>query len=188
MRPAIRQLSSRIVYKNRWITVREDEIERLDGSRGIYGVVDKPDFALVIPEESGGFHLVEQYRYPVQARMWEFPQGTLPDGHDGSPEYRAQLELAEETGLSARTLTHLGHLHCAHGITGQAFDVFHATELTQGESKREIEEQDMRQAWFSRADFEAMITNGIITDDSTIAAYTLLQLAERSTRARTTLP
>ena len=43
----IRQVSSRVVYRNRWMTVREDEIERDNGSRGIYGVVEKFDGAIV---------------------------------------------------------------------------------------------------------------------------------------------
>lgn len=36
-------------YVNPWMTVREDEIRRPDESVGIYGVVDKPDFALSYP-------------------------------------------------------------------------------------------------------------------------------------------
>ncbi len=50
--PAIQRISSHEVYRNRWMSLREDEIERPDGSRGIYSVVDKPDFALVIPAET----------------------------------------------------------------------------------------------------------------------------------------
>ena len=92
------QLSTREVYRNPWLSLREDRIERPDGSGGIYSVVDKPDFALVIPAERDGFHLVEQYRYPVGGRFWEFPQvtGAAPD-----PESLARAELAEETGLRA---------------------------------------------------------------------------------------
>jgi hypothetical protein len=41
----------------------------------------------------------------------------------------------------------------------------------------------MRQAWLPRARFEEMISEGVITDDSTVAAYTLLLLSERD-RAR----
>ncbi len=37
----------------------------------------------------------------------------------------------------------------------------------------------MRQAWLPRARFEEMIGEGIITDDSTVAAYALLLLSER---------
>ena len=56
---------SREVYANPWMTVREDEVRRADGSDGIYGVVDKPDYALVIPLDGDRLHLVEQFRYPV---------------------------------------------------------------------------------------------------------------------------
>lgn len=176
--PAIRQLSSQVVYRNQWMSVREDEIVRADGSRGVYGVVDKDDFALVIPAERDGFWLVEQYRYPVGLRRWEFPQGTFDPGHTGSPADLARAELAEETGLVAARLTHLGHLHCAYGMSSQGFDVYLATGLTRGEPRRGPEEQDMRQRWVPRAEFERLVRAGEITDDSTLAAYTLYLLSD----------
>jgi hypothetical protein len=37
----------------------------------------------------------------------------------------------------------------------------------------------MRQAWVHRARFEEMIGEGLITDDSTLAAYALLLISER---------
>src|SRR5690606_40202583 len=81
-------LGSREVYANSWMTVREDAIRRPDGSRGIYGVVDKPDFALIIPlDERGRLHLVEQYRYPLGLRRWEFPQR--------SEEHTSELQSRE---------------------------------------------------------------------------------------------
>jgi 8-oxo-dGTP pyrophosphatase MutT (NUDIX family) len=176
--PDVRTLSSRLVYKDRWITLRQDEIERRDGSRGSYAVIDRRDFALVIPAAGGGFHLVEEYRYPIRRRTWSFPQGGFPAGADGSPEELARLELAQETGLRARRLARLGFLHCCHGMTSQGFTVFLATGLTAGEPEREPEEQDMRHQWVTRGRFEDMIGEGLITDDSTLAAYTLLLLHE----------
>lgn len=179
--PDIRTLSSRVVYQDPWMTLRQDEIERRDGSRSTYAVVDKPDFALVIPAERGGFWLVEEFRYPVGRRTWGFPQGTFPGRVSGDPAELARLELAQETGLRARQLTHLGFLHCAQGMTGQGFHAFLATELTQGTPDREAEEQDMRHEWVSRARFTAMIRSGAIGDDSSVAAYTLLLLHEQGT-------
>ena len=174
--PAIRTLSTRVVYENAWLTLREDEIERGDGSRGIYAVVDKPDFAVVIPLEDNGFHLVEQYRYPLGGRRWEFPQGAFPQGRSGTPDELAAAELAEETGFTAGRLEKLGYLNCAQGFTGQGYHVFLATDLTPGTPHREVEEQDMRQRWFPRAEVEAMLRDGVITDDSTLAAYLLLRM------------
>ncbi|MEV7801896.1 hypothetical protein AB0O28_02980 [Microbispora sp. NPDC088329] len=73
--PVIRQVSSRIVYSNPWMTVREDAVEHPDGSPGLYGYVVRPDFVLIVPEEDDGFHIVEEYRYPIGRRSWSFPQG-----------------------------------------------------------------------------------------------------------------
>ncbi|MGH3622808.1 MAG: ADP-ribose pyrophosphatase, partial [Sciscionella sp.] len=72
-------LDSREVYANSWMSVREDNVRRQDGSLGVYGVVDKPDFALIVALDGDRLHLVEQFRYPVSGRRWEFPQGTAPD-------------------------------------------------------------------------------------------------------------
>ena len=113
--PDIRTVASSVIYADSWMSLRRDEIERRDGSRGVYAVVDKPHFALVIPADSGRFCLVEEYRYPVRRRAWAFPQGGWPGGRTGEPEDLARLELAQETGLRARQLTLLGFLHSSHG-------------------------------------------------------------------------
>ena len=176
----IRQVSSREVYRNNWMTVREDGIRRPDGSPGIYGVVDKPDYALVIPLDGDRFHLVEQFRYPLGLRRWEFPQGTAPGLAEVEPLELAARELREETGLVAGELEELGLLDVAPGLASQRGRVFLATDLTEGPHEREHEEQDMRTAWFPRAEFEQLIARGEITDAQTVAAYALLLLHERA--------
>ncbi|MBB4688832.1 NUDIX domain-containing protein [Amycolatopsis jiangsuensis] len=175
----IQRVATREVYRNNWMTVREDAIRRADGSPGIYGVVDKPTYALVIPLDGDRLHLVEQFRYPVGARRWEFVQGTAPDLAEVPPAELARRELREETGLRAETITELGLLEVAPGMASQRGHVYLATGLTEGEPEREPEEQDMRTAWFGRGEVEKMIAAGEITDAQTIAAYTLLLLHER---------
>ena len=175
----VRMLASGVVYEDNWMRLRRDEIERRDGSRGTYAFIEKRDFALVIPAEKDGFHLVEEYRYPIGRRTWSFPQGGFPHGESGEPAALARLELAQETGLRARELVKLGYLHSSHGTSSQAGHYFLATGLEPGAPEREREEQDMRQALMPRARFEEMIGAGLITDDSTVAAYTLLLLRER---------
>lgn len=169
-------MSSKVVYQNPWLSLREDQIEHADGSPGLYSVIDKSDFALVIPMENDGFHLVEQYRYPVQRRSWEFPAGSFPRGVGGTPEELAAAELAEETGFTAGLLEKLGDLHCANGLTGESAHVFLATDLRHGKPNREQTEQDMNQEWFPRAEVERMIRDGVITDGPSLAAYLLLTL------------
>ena len=170
---------SREVYTNSWIRVREDSIVRADGSTGIYSVIDKPDYALVIALDGDRLHLVEQFRYPLGLRRWEFPQGTAPDRADLDPLELAARELREETGLRAASMTRIGQLDVAPGLASQRGQVFLATGLTEGAPERELEEQDMRSAWFTRAKVESMIRGGEITDAQSIAAYALLLLHER---------
>jgi 8-oxo-dGTP pyrophosphatase MutT (NUDIX family) len=177
--PEIRTLSSSVVYSDNWTRLRRDEIERSDGSQGTYAVVERDNFALVIPAENGGFYLVEEYRHPLGRRGWSFPQGSFPKGEDGTPEELARAELAQETGLRAGRLTRLGELAVAHGMSGQYGEHWLATELTQGEPDLEPEELGLRHEWVKREDFEAMIRDSRIVDTSTVAAYALLLMAER---------
>ena len=170
------RLSSRVVYRNPWMTVREDAIRRADGTEGMYGVVEKPDFALVLPRWEGGFWLVEQYRYPVGRRAWEFPQGSWAHGVDGTAAELARAELAEETGLRADAVVHLGHLFGAYGFSTQGFDVYLAMGLVQGEPEREPTEQDMRHRRFTDDEITEATLSGLIVDAPSLAALTLYRL------------
>lgn len=177
--PEIRTLSTSVVYTDQWTTLRRDEIERADGSRGSYAVVERDNFALIIPAESGGFYLVEEYRHPVARRGWSFPQGAFPQGQTGTDEELARTELAQETGLRTGQLTRLGVLAVAHGMSNQYGTHWLATELTPGEPDLEPEELGLRHAWVTRAEFEAMTRDGRVIDTATLAAYALLLMAER---------
>lgn len=174
-------LGSREVYANPWMRVREDDVRRADGSPGIFGVIDKPDYALVIPLDGDRVHLVEQYRYAVGARRWEFPQGTAPDRADSEPTELAARELREETGLVAGRLHLLGMLDVAPGMSAQRGRAYLATDLTAGTPEREHTEQDMRSAWFGREELERMLRTGELCDAQSVAAYALLLLHERTT-------
>ncbi len=169
-------LDSKQVYANPWMTVREDTVRRPDGSTGIYGVVDTADIALVIPADGNRLHLVEQYRYPVAGRRWEFPSGSADHRLDVDAAALAARELREETGLVANGLIPLGTLDITPSTMNQQCRVFLAPDLTQGAPQREPGEQDMRSAWFTRADVERMINDSTITDSKSIAAYALLHM------------
>ena len=165
---------SRRIYENPWMTLREDTVRRPDGADGLYGVVDKPDFALIVALDDDRMAMVEQYRYPIGMRRWEFPQGTAPDRAEMDPAELAARELREETGLRAASWMPLGHLDVAPGLTSQRGRVFLARGLTQGEPDREDTEADMRCCWMTRAEFEERVGDGRIADAQSIAAYAML--------------
>jgi len=171
------RLGTRTAYRNPWMSVREDTLALADGSTGIYGIVDRDDYAVVIPEEDGGFHLVEQFRHAVGRRSWEFPMGGWAVGKSGGPEDLARQELLEETGFTAATWRRLGpRLHGSTGFCSQGFAVWHATDLTPGRPDREITEADMEQAFVDESEFRRMIADGRIFDAPTITAYAVLRL------------
>lgn len=174
----MRRTSSREVYRNAWMSVREDGVRLPDGQDSVYGVVDKPDFALIVPrEDDGGLWLVEQYRYPVRRRSWELPQGTWGPDASGTPAELAAAELREETGLRAARLHHLGHLDQAPGFCSQGLDVWLATGLVPGPPEREASEQDMRCRRVSDAEFRRMVRAGEMVDAASLAAYALCAIA-----------
>lgn len=172
----IRQLASREVYRNAWLRLREDDIEYPDGGLSIYTVLERPDFVTVIPYENGGFWLVQQYRYPLAKRAWEFPQGAWGHGRSGSVRELAAAELAEETGLRADELVQLGTLDTSPGLSSQRFHVFLATGLTPGEPERELSEADMVHEWRAEGEVRAMIGRGELTDSHSVAALALFDL------------
>ncbi len=181
MNLTVQRTATREVYRNRWLTVREDDIIYADGSPGIYGVVSKPDFALIIPRDGDRLHLVEQYRYPVAGRYWEFPQGSWPSGsEEGNVIELARQELREETGLQAERMTSLGWIHVAYGYSSQRCHVFLAEGLTEGQPCREPSESDMRQRWVDHMEIPALVAAGHITDSATLAAHVLLMLHDQN--------
>jgi ADP-ribose pyrophosphatase len=173
----IETTSTRFVYENRWMRVREDTIRRRDGSTGIYGVVEKPDFVVIVPvDDDGQVHLVEQYRYPVKGRYWELPQGSWEQEPGADPMEMARGELRQETGLDATKMTYVGHLFEACGYSNQGYHIFLATGLRRGDADPEHEEQDLVTRDFALSEVERMIRDGEIKDGTTVAALGLLRL------------
>ncbi|HVW78293.1 MAG TPA: NUDIX hydrolase [Alloacidobacterium sp.] len=169
---SIKTLSSREIYRNPWMRLRQDEIERSNGERGIYGVVDKDDAAIIIPIEDDRVYLVEQFRYPIQERCFELPQGGWETA-DIIPEELARGELREETGFQAESMVFLGTSYIAYGFANQKQHIFLATGLTHVGTDFDAEEHDLTLHSFSIAEFEQMMLDGVIRDNCTLAAWGL---------------
>jgi ADP-ribose pyrophosphatase len=172
---SIKTVSSREVYRNPWLRLREDAIERSNGARGVYGVVEKDDCAIIIPVEGDTIYLVEQFRYTIQQRALELPQGGWETA-DVDPEELARGELREETGLTAATMTFLGRMWIAYGFARQRQFVYLATGLAAAGNDLDPEEDDLVLKKATIAEFEQMMLDGTIQDSSTIAAWGLYRM------------
>ena len=183
---SIKTISSREVYRNPWTSVREDVIERANGVRGIYGVIDKDPACIIIPlertEEGEFVTLVEQFRYTVRRRAFEFPQGGW-ERADIVPEELARGELREETGLIAEKMTLITMLQIAYGVMDQKHFIFLAEGLTQGEKQPDPEEQDLVVHRVRVEEFEAMLLDGRIVDNCTAAAWGVYRVWQSRVRA-----
>jgi 8-oxo-dGTP pyrophosphatase MutT (NUDIX family) len=162
-------LSSRAIYENPWIKVREDQVLRPDGQPGIYGVVHFRNNAVgVLPvDDEGHVWLVGQYRYPLGVYSWEIPEGGGPEGE--APEETAARELREETGLTAGRIEFLGRSHLSNSVSDEVAYLYRATNLSLGESQPEGTER-LTVRRFSWPTAWGMVLDGTITDSMSVIA------------------
>ena len=159
----------RTVYTNPWIDVFHDEVDRPDGSPGIYGVVHFRNRAVgvVAVGDDGRILLVGQHRYTLDAYSWEIPEGGV--GGDELLLDGARRELREETGFDATTWRRIARLSVSNSVTDEVGELFLATGLIAGEAAPEpSEELELR--WATLDEVLAEIDAGEIHDAMTIAA------------------
>ena len=168
-------LSTKNVYDNPWINVREDKVINPGGGNGIYGVVSFKNKAIgIVPVDSEGYtYLVGQYRYTLNEYSWEIPEGGGPIGIESLES--AKRELKEETGYSAKKWTNLGRIHTSNSVTDEEGFIFLAQELSEGESEPE-ETEDLRLKKVHLKEAVEMVMREEITD--AIAIVGILKAAK----------
>lgn len=172
------RLNSEIAYDNPWIQVRHEDVQRPNGTKGIYGVVHFKSRAIgIIALDSDGFiWLVKQSRYPNNEVTIELPEGGGP--LDEEPIEAAKRELKEEVGLSAKNWDLLLELRTSNSVTDEAGFIYLATDLTQGEQELEdTEDIEVLKVPFEKALEMAM--NGEIVDAMSLAAIFKLALLKK---------
>lgn len=158
-----------VPYRNAWIQVEHHDVLDPSGAEGIYGVVRIRHRALgVVPLHADGtVTLVGQHRYPLDAYTWEIPEGGGRPDCDPLDEIRR--ELAEETGLRARTWIPLGEIQTSNSVTDEVAMLWLARDLEEGEASPEsVEELATRRIPFREA--VEMALDGRLVDAITVAA------------------
>lgn len=166
-------LSSKTVYKNPWIKVREDKVIKPDGSEGIYGVIKKKPSVVVVPvSEQGEIYLVKVFRYTTGAESYELPAGHVEGKR---PLQAAQDELQEEAGLKADSWRLLGEHFNSPGLSDMVIYSFLAADLKTGHEHQQAEEGISHVTALPSQRVMQMARSGSITDGITLMALFLAE-------------
>ncbi|HEY6570286.1 MAG TPA: NUDIX hydrolase [Candidatus Limnocylindrales bacterium] len=163
-----RRRSRDVAYANPWIEVFHDEVDRPDGSPGIYGVVHFRSAAVgvVAVADDGRLLLVGQHRYTLDEYSWEIPEGGVPEGESALDG--ARRELREETGFEATNWRQLCRMTVSNSVTDERGVIFVATGLRPGVATPDATEQ-LAVRWASLDEVLGEIAAGEIHDLITIA-------------------
>lgn len=164
-------LSQKILLKNKFLEIWEDQLELPDKTRLTYYIQRKRPFSIVIPVEDTTVFMVRQYRYPVSRVLMEFPMG-YAEGK--TPHETAVTELKEETGIVAETLTEIGHFWVGPGRSNQMAYVYLAKGLEFGDPQPEPGEI-LELERLSIDQVGDMIQRGEVCDAPTIVSYHFLE-------------
>lgn len=160
--------SSKKIFENPWLTLREDEVINPGNGLSHYGKINFKNLAIgIIPlDENNNTWLVGQYRYVPDCYSWEIPMGGGP--LNINPLESAKRELKEETGLIANDWQELMKLHTSNSVTDERGLVYVARDLTQSETEFE-ETEDLLIQKLPLEEAIERILSGEITDAISIA-------------------
>lgn len=163
-----KKLSSESIYKGKIIDVYKDTVLCPNGKQSIREVVRHCKAVCVLAEKDGKFALEEQFRYPYDEVIKEFPAGKVDEGED--LEKAALRELEEEIGYKAQTIVYLGDMYPACAYTDEVISLYYATDLIK--TKQSLDENEALNYTFVTLDeIKQMILSNEIKDAKTICAY-----------------
>lgn len=166
-------LSSRQIYQNRWMRIREDKVVTPTGKEGIYGLLESHDSVMVaVLNERGELYLVRTFSYPAQSWNWELPGGNS-DGENTAEASKRELE--EETGIIASEWQKIGYTRVCNGFMTERMATYLATDLSFSGTKESADEQVSDAQFFTMKEVDAMIERGDINDGQSITGIHLVQ-------------
>lgn len=167
------------VYEGKVVSLDVDEVREPGDVQGVREVVRQPGSVAALPVLADGrVVLVRQYRYAVDAFVWELPAGRRDPGE--TPLAGARRELEEEVGLRPGALEPIATFWTTPGFCDEVMHLFRATALEPVPARPEADER-IEQATFSLDDALAMVRRGEIREGKTLVAL-LLEEARRAGR------
>lgn len=167
-------LSTRPIYQNNWISVREDIAQLPNGRTTICGVVSMNVAVGVLPfVDDDHVLLVRQYRYPhAENQRWEIPTGAVHP--DETSAQGALRELQEEAGYTASQLTAISIFYPSNSVCHETAHLFIARGLTPAPLPPD-DTEDLEIATFPFAEVIDMVRRSEIRDSLSMLAILLAE-------------
>src|SRR5215471_15507455 len=167
-------LNSDRVFRGKVFNVDRDRVRMPNGRELTVDVVRHSKSVVLVPmPEPGRVTLVRQYRYPVNASLWELPAGSVDEGE--TPEQAARRECHEEIGLVPSTVVRLQALYPTPGYCDEEMIFFRASGLEQPTEQAHVDEdEDIEAKTFELREAREMVRRGEIVDMKTVVALTLI--------------
>jgi ADP-ribose pyrophosphatase len=168
------KLDSERVFEGKVFSIDRDRVKMPNGRTVTVDVVRHSRSVVLVPvPEPGKLILVRQYRYAVNAFLWELPAGSVDEGE--SPEEAARRECHEEIEVVPTTIVRLGALYPTPGYCDEEMIFFRLSGLEKTDEKAAVDEdEDIEMQVFDLRDVREMIRRGEIQDMKTIVALTLI--------------
>jgi ADP-ribose pyrophosphatase len=168
------KLSSDRVITGKVFNVDRDQVKLPHGREATQDVVRHPKSVVIAPvPEPGRIILIRQYRYAVNAWLWELPAGSVDEGE--TPEQAAARECHEEIGQVPGTVVRLSALYPTPGYCDEEMVFFRVSGLEQASEPAAVDEdEDIEAREFELREAREMVRRGEIVDMKTIIGLGLL--------------
>jgi ADP-ribose pyrophosphatase len=168
----VERLAEREVYRNKFISVFDDEVQFASGGLGTYLRIVESGGArgvVALPIAGDLIGLVRTYRYALGAFEWSLPRGFA---HSEDSSLSILRELDEELGAQPTKIERLGEVAPNSGLLASVVDVFVAHYDTTVDSPTDTDEISAVR-WVRTTEMLDEVGTGQIVDGFTLSALCL---------------
>ena len=168
------RLSSEQVFKGKVFSIDRDKVKMPNDRTVTVEVVRHSKSVVLVPvPEPGKVILIRQYRYAVNAHLWELPAGSVDEGEQ--PDEAARRECHEEIGLVPSTIVRLSAMYPTPGYCDEEMIFFRVSGLEETDETAHVDEdEDIEAKTFELREAREMVRRGEIVDMKTVAGLAMI--------------